>query len=60
MMIIELSSDRFGRAMKAFHCIEEKLADLKDLFEEEEDSSHRTYTEEEEEYPHRRFKSRYV
>lgn len=35
MIVIELSEDRFGKAMKNITCIEDKLKEIKEVFEDE-------------------------
>ena len=35
MIVIELNEDKFGRAMKNITCIEDKLQELKEVFEDE-------------------------
>lgn len=35
MIVIEMSEDKFGKAMKDIACIEDKLEGIKGIFEEE-------------------------
>lgn len=52
MMMIELTEDKFGKAMKDLACIEDKLQEIKEVFEQES-IGHRNrpmYPYEEEDY----------
>ena len=38
MLVIELTDDKFGKAMHNIGCIEEKLAEIKKIFEDDSTS----------------------
>ena len=52
MIVIELTEDKFGKAMKDLACMEDKLQEIKELFEHEsmEHRKRSMYPYEEEEY----------